>query len=340
MTSEISEKPVMGKIRKIFWFLMRVLLAAAIIVWLIRTHHRDFLRALKEFNLLWLIPALVLYLVHLIVAAWRWHLLLGIQKININFEETFSLLMQGFFFSLVLPGGALGGDVVKAAFLASKTPKGAKLKGVFTILIDRVVGMIALFSVAGIIGLISYNFLKSLGGLMELVRYALVLGCIGGLLCAAMLFFHRRLEKIKPVFFLLALADKYSKGALYRLIDAMDDFRNSYKTLLWCILISAIFIHLNLGIVVYCLARGTGAANVSSELSILAASLGNVAGTIPGPPSGVGTRDIVIKGLLSAGKVAEGQAVAIPIIFTAIILFFNLAGGVFFVFSRKKIPEV
>lgn len=314
-------------------------MAAVIIGWLIRTHHEGFLVALKKFDFLWLIPALILYLSHLIVAGWRWHLLLRIQKIDIKFKETFSLLMQGFFFSLVLPGGALGGDVVKAAFLASKTPRGAKLKGVFTILIDRMVGMIALFFIAGTIGVISYNFLKSLGGLMELVRYALMLGCIGGLLCATILFFHRRLEKIKPVFCLLALADKYSKGFLYKLIDAMDDFRSSYKTLLLCILISAVFIHLNLGIVVYCLARGAGAANVSSKLCILAASLGNVAGTIPGPPSGVGTRDIVIKGLLSAGKVAEGRAVAIPIIFTAIILFFNLTGGVFFIFSKKKIPE-
>jgi cysteinyl-tRNA synthetase len=43
--------------------------------------------------------------------------------------------------------------VVKATFLVQRTPKGNKLTGTFTILIDRIIGMISLFSLAGIAGL-------------------------------------------------------------------------------------------------------------------------------------------------------------------------------------------
>ena len=48
----------------------------------------------------------------------------------------------------MIPGGAIGGDVVKMGVLSKRTSPGAKMEGAFTILIDRIVAMIALFALA------------------------------------------------------------------------------------------------------------------------------------------------------------------------------------------------
>ena len=54
--------------------------------------------------------------------------------------------MQGYFFSLVIPGGAIGGDVAKMGLLARRSQPGSRAEGVFTVVMDRVIGMIALFA--------------------------------------------------------------------------------------------------------------------------------------------------------------------------------------------------
>ena len=53
--------------------------------------------------------------IQLVLCAVRWQILLRIQRIEISFLRALSLSMQGTFFSLCMPGGAVGGDVVDHA---------------------------------------------------------------------------------------------------------------------------------------------------------------------------------------------------------------------------------
>lgn len=322
-------------VKDILLFILRIAIAAGIITWMIWRHYEALLKALKDFNYIWLLPAAICYAVHLCAGAWRWQILLHLQKIKITFIESLSLSMQGFFFSLVLPGGAIGGDVVKAAFLVKRTPKGNKLTGTFTILIDRIIGMISLFTLAGIAGIASYNFLKNVSGFMTLIVYALLLGCVIGLGSAVVLFFHRQVEKIPGVTPLLNFGDRITKGAVSKLTEAMDSFRNAWKTLLLTILISIFGIHLMLAVIVYFIALGLGAGNYKTETYVLATTLANATAAIPATPSGVGTRDIVMQKIFVAAGVPSGDAVAIALIFTSIILLFNLCGGLFFIFKKS-----
>ncbi|MFA6567293.1 MAG: lysylphosphatidylglycerol synthase transmembrane domain-containing protein [Victivallales bacterium] len=324
-----------SKFKKIFWFVLRIVLAAGIIGWLVYKNYDKLAEAVLKINPLWLIPAVLLYALHIVAGAWRWQILLNIQKIHLSFLESLSLTLQALFFSLVIPGGAVGGDLAKAGFIAARTQKGERLKGVFTILIDRVIGMIALFALAGVVGIMSLKFLRSLSGIMELVIYALIFGCIMGLASAAALFFHRNLEKTSLFSWLISHGDRMSKGALHNLMNAMDNFRAEYRILLFCFAISILLIHLNIALVVYLIGHGTGAENLTFQLSILTSSLGNTVGALPITPSGVGTRDFVFKELLSAGGIT-GQSLLIPLIYTSIFLCFNLFGGLIFIFSKKK----
>jgi len=196
--------------------------------------------------------------------------------------------------------------------------------------------MISCFSLAGFIGLISIPYLRQLSGIMELVVYALILGCVGGISATIILFFHRQLEKIPFVAWWLRLWDGWTNGMITHLTEAMDDFRSAWKTLIAGYLIGVVGIHLNLAIVVICLGQGFALKGIAIRSYILATVLGNVAGIIPITPAGAGTRDAVIKQLLSAGGVPEGTALAIALLTTGIVLIFNFVGGIFFIFDRKK----
>jgi len=350
-TEEIKteKKTLRAKLKDVVFFILRIAIAAGIIGWLVSRRYDELVNALKGFNYYWLIPAVILYTGHLFVGAWRWRLLLHIQNITISYMEAFSLTMQGFFFSLVLPGGSLGGDVVKGAFIAKRSPEGKKLKGAFTILIDRVLGMISLFFLAGVAGIMSYHFLAGLSGVMEIILYYLIFGCSVCFVSAIVLFFHRTVEKIKLIKWCLDLGDKITKGMVHRLMDAMDSFRNSWPSLVKFMIINVIFVHVVLAGVGYFIARGLDAPKTDPGIYVLGTSLGNAAGSIPITPAGTGTRDWVFEKVFSAAfmehhpeinpEKASGIALAIALSFTSLMLLFNLLGGLFFIFDkfmRKK----
>jgi hypothetical protein len=337
MLSRISVLPETGRRwRGVAFFLLRIGVAAGIVGWLGWHHSGDVVEAVRGIDPKWLVAALALYGVHMTAGAWRWQLLLRVQGIHLGFPGTFSLMMQGMFFSLVMPS-AVGGDVVKVGLLAAQIPPGRRLRGAFTILVDRIMGMMALFAVAGVAGMLSFRFLRGLEGYLELTVYALLCGCLGGLAAALGLCFHRRLEKIPPIGALLDWANRLTRGAVHHFAEALDAFRAAWPTLLGTFLIGVFCIHVPIGIAIVCLARGFGAEAVDPLLIILATALGNTVGAIPATPSGIGTRDVVVKHLLVAAGMAAGTAVAITMVFTGMILAFNLLGGLFFI-ARRRTP--
>lgn len=60
----------------------------------------------------------------MLVCTWRWHRLTRILQVKLSGFEALSLTMQGYFFSLVIPGGAIGGDVVKMGVLTKRSRAG------------------------------------------------------------------------------------------------------------------------------------------------------------------------------------------------------------------------
>jgi len=335
----MEDKKQKSVIKQIFLFTFQISLAVAIIVWMISKNKEQIIAAFENFHFIWLVPGLIFYATHIFVGAWRWRMLLNVQNIKITFFDSLSLTMQGFFFSLVLPGGALGGDVVKAAFLIKKTPKGNKLIGSFTILVDRIIGMSSLFALAAITTIFSYEALANLKGFSIFFVYLLIAGCIGGLGAAIVLFFHDKLNVIPGFKALLAFGDKISKNAVSRLINAIDSYRTAWKTILLAFLVSIVFVHTMIASVIFCIAGGLDANKASPTTYILATSIANAAECVPATQSGIGTRDYVLQTILCSGGIEKAKAITIALIYTAIILSFNLCGGLFFAFSKLTVSE-
>lgn len=332
-----------SKIKAFLSFMLKTGLAVAIIWWLIYKHHDKFIENLSNINFWWLLPAVLAYAFHMFVGSWRWYKLALVIGIEISFIEAIALTMKGFFFSLVIPGGAIGGDIAKIGFLNKHTAKGAKAEGAFSILMDRMTGMAAMFSLAIVVIIFSIPTLMKVQleiiELNDTIRILGILGlitmCLMGLGAMTCLFFHHTFRKIKPVGWIMDLGDKYGHGIVSRFTKVLDTYRASWKLIAQMCLVSVIFIHLNIVFVIYLIMKSLGMSGINPLDVISAVTIGNVAGLLPSN-SGLGLRDVTINVILNAADIPNGAT--IPIIFSAILISCHLCAGLFFIldFSKKK----
>jgi uncharacterized membrane protein YbhN (UPF0104 family) len=248
--------------------------------------------------------------------------------------------MQGVFFSLVIPGGALGGDVYKAGALAAKVPRGNRLEAVFTILVDRIIGMVALLALALAVSLLA---LTSLPGLNPAFHNGLILVCLvcaGGIAAVMAVFLHRWFEPVPLYRWGVGLGDRLTKGAVSRLTKALDIYHDCPGRLLAWVAATAIGIHLNFAVIVYLISRGIAGAAAAAPLKVaLAAVFANTASVLPLFPGGFGAREwMLVTMLRDSGAMPEGPAQEVMLVYMFLILSSNLAGGLFFIFQPKHRP--
>lgn len=69
----------------------------------------------------------------------RWLLLVRAQGLELSYKDLLSLTMIGNFFNTFMPG-SVGGDLIKAWYIAGKEPQ-RRTRAIFTVLLDRVLGL-------------------------------------------------------------------------------------------------------------------------------------------------------------------------------------------------------
>ncbi len=92
--------------------------------------------------------AFVIYVVALVCTFVRWFTLVRALDLPFRLLDAIKLGFIGNIFNLVIPG-AVGGDVIKAVFLARAHPT-RKAKAVASMVIDRLLGLAGLFVLAGV----------------------------------------------------------------------------------------------------------------------------------------------------------------------------------------------
>lgn len=107
------------------------------------------LDALKTADLWWFIPATAAMGLVFGLQSLRWHLLLRAIDIRLGYSRTARLYMIGAFFNLFL-FGATGGDVVKI-FYAAREARSEKAGAFLSIVLDRVIGLLALALVSSVV---------------------------------------------------------------------------------------------------------------------------------------------------------------------------------------------
>lgn len=332
--------------KKIWGFLIKIAIAVLILSYLIHIHYDSFAQGIRNFNTIYLIPAVAILYFTMFFCAFRWYFLVKCANVELSCREAVSLTMRGYFCSLVLPGGAIGGDVAKIGMIAHSRNKGERFEPGLSILIDRIAGMVALFSVAIILIIADYptliktNFSK-IGIPAKYNTYIIIFAillCLAGLAATAVIFAYRIIEKVQFFKMLIDYADKISRGLISRMKLAIDLYMKSWKTLTLATVSSIFFVHLIHMPILYCICCGLGMEIPSLLTLTTAIILGNIAGLIPLTPGGIGLRDITIFAILQAGDFSN--VTLIPLLLSLTLIIGNVSAGIFFFDnSVKKVPS-
>lgn len=146
--------------------LLKIILAAGILYWLIVQGKLDFKLVLDTFrNPQYLIIAATLIAFQLFIAAYRFAFLIRIKTNKIKTSSYFSMHWISQLFSTILPG-AFTSDLIKIGYINKNDPQVSKAYILFSIFIDRIIGLNSLLFVAGMTSLIFYSELIELHPMM------------------------------------------------------------------------------------------------------------------------------------------------------------------------------
>ncbi len=124
-----------------------VLAAFALLAWAVWGNRDQIRRVLDERPNGWLfVLALGFYLTAMVLTFVRWFFLVRALELPFRFRDALRLGFIGSVFNLVIPG-AVGGDLIKAAFLAREQER--RTQAIASMVIDRLLGLLGLYEVTG-----------------------------------------------------------------------------------------------------------------------------------------------------------------------------------------------
>ncbi|HWW84311.1 MAG TPA: lysylphosphatidylglycerol synthase transmembrane domain-containing protein [Vicinamibacterales bacterium] len=145
MPREPSEKPEHAARRWIV-IALKVVVSVALMTFLLsRIDMAQLWAGARNASLVWLAIGLVVYLVNVMAAVWRWDLLLTAQRVQVPRSTLLGSFLVGLFFNNFLPSN-IGGDVFRIRDSAKAA--GSKTLATTVILVDRVIGVMGLVFVA------------------------------------------------------------------------------------------------------------------------------------------------------------------------------------------------
>ncbi len=144
------------KLRKKLITALKLVVSAALIYFIFtKIDLKDVLETLKKSNPIFLFLALVFFVLSKIIAAFRLNAYFHQIGAKVSHQSNLKLYLLGMFYNLFLPGG-IGGDAYKGYVVQKAFQPGTK-KVVYSLLLDRLSGMLLLFIYACFLGTLSKN---------------------------------------------------------------------------------------------------------------------------------------------------------------------------------------
>jgi uncharacterized membrane protein YbhN (UPF0104 family) len=300
------------KQKKINWMnVVRVLITVAALAFLVLTVDlRQVLAELAEAKLAYLGAAFLLFVLSLVVRAYRWFVLLQGLDPEVPFGRLLRLYFVGQFFSSFLPSG-YGGDVVRALELTQDTASSAAIG---TVLLDRATGLLINFA----IGLIVLPFVAAT--MDPWLVGALIVVAGGGLIAGGLILEGRLLRRITG--WLPARISLAGEGPLAKVYAAVTGC--GWRAILRAIGISIVFNVMNVVINWLCgQALGIG---VDLGYFFVVTPLLSVSTLVPSI-GGWGVRENVSRALFAPTGAAEDVSAALGASIGLITLASGLVGG-------------
>ena len=145
--------------KKILVTFFQLSVTIAVLYWVYHDPNRraQMLEAIRNAHYRWVAVGILAYMVVEIAAAFRWRVLLKVQKIRLTLPRLSGLFLIGMFYNQFLPGGT-GGDIIKSYYLLKETPD-KKAGALLAVVFDRFIGLVALVAITVTLIGLRYDFL-------------------------------------------------------------------------------------------------------------------------------------------------------------------------------------
>lgn len=274
----------------------------------------------------WLILAALANLGGVLLATWRWRVLLTGMGVPQGYRGLLRISLVGTFFSLFLPS-SVGGDIMKMVLIAPGTRR--REAAVSSVLIDRVVGM----AVTILVGLLAIMFLPAVWG-DAAVLGALAVAALGFCVGVTALFSRtllRLVERLTPAFIWRRVGDR-----LLKVHQSIVELRGRPEVLLGAATISGLR-QVAICTSVYCAGQAFGiAASPVAYFAIIPIALAIT--VLPIAINGLGLQDNALILLLGTVGVGAAEAISLSIFIHAMRYLTGLVGGLVFAAGRRGAP--
>src|SRR6266550_975815 len=187
--------------KKILVTLFQLSVTVAVLYWVYHDPNRraQMVEAIRNAEYRWVVMGILGYVIVEIAAAFRWHVLLKVQKIRLTLPRLTGLFFIGLFYNQFLPGGT-GGDIIKSYYLLKETPD-KKAGALLAVVFDRHIGLVALVAITGTLIGLRYDFLsqttetRQLLWILLLVLSASIAGLLTTFVITGFNLFHLLPEK-------------------------------------------------------------------------------------------------------------------------------------------------
>jgi glycosyltransferase 2 family protein len=296
-------------------------------------------QALKEVfqkvSLWWFSAGVLAMGVVCLIGIIRWQMILRVQGLELKFPRASSIFFVGMFFNAFLLGST-GGDVIKAWYVAHETHH-KKAEAVATVVVDRLIGLLALFVLTLVMMTIYWHRVFDDVRLRSfaVITLAFVLTCVAGTIIGLWKGFADKVPKVRQF---LQRMPRYDM--MKRMVEAYRQYALHPVILLNTMLLS-FGVHIVSMLSIWFIGLGLGVRTTNGFIDyLLYLPIINSVTAIPISISGFGVRELMYAEMFGVVGVAGSTAVALSLLGYLASLFWSLVGAVFYLTHRKEVTAI
>ena len=288
------------------------------------------------------LAALILALLAILTTFVRWYFLVHGLGLPIRIWDAIRFGFVGYFFNFVTVG-TVGGDALRAYFVARNNPD-RRAEAIATVVVDRLIGLVALFTLTGIV-LMCLDLNRLCGddlttlSVLETCRWVSVsCGAAGLSLLAILCFFRAFFDwKIWSKLFELPWV-----GPITRQLHGAGVTYSRRPSIVVGAYLASIPVHVFNSLSVFMVASSLPIDHLSLLMHFVAVPLSNLAGVLP-LPGGIGAFEgmlAILYRALATTPVASEHGLLVAFGFRVITLIVASIGLLVYFAERKEIAEL
>jgi uncharacterized protein (TIRG00374 family) len=256
----------------------------------------------------------------------RWHQLLKALGISISLRRAFVLNMVGSFYNTFMLGST-GGDVLKAYYAAKQAPT-RRTAAVMSVIVDRVIGLIALIILGGAMAAIQYARSEDRTDAVAKLCLQVAIGAVvllSGVLAFSVFVYWRGLRQAIR---LDAIVSRFPmQNQLQKIIDVVRIYRQRPMLILVAVLIT---FPVHITVVISAMLAGMAfQLPIAQPYYFIVVPVVVLVGAVPISPQGAGVMEAFAFYLTRSQGATVNQALALTMSIRLTAMIWNLAGGLF-----------